>query len=626
MGVGMAVLKQIGGHGTGTEYSVSSAVTVLGRHDTCGICIPSPAISRHHFQITNDGSHYFIEDLSSRNGTLLNSKPIRSRMLLVDGDTIEVSSMAFKFLTRDSLSEMSGSWGVRAEVISLTRGPVADGGDDSVRRQSVGHGDLISVEELGSDSINSGNILARIPVNDGGAAWPVIRNSTQKLNFALRLLFSLRKVHKPEEIIARCLQFLFETFATAERISLVLRDDTEAGIRVNAAVSRKAGEVVKICLPVIRQTMQSCEALLFLDHARGESQSIPEFHTGAMRIVMAAPMSGLLGRSLGVVQVDTSNSKEPLTADNLELLVILMHVVSTALEHADDVEARLATVISQHAAGAIEQQRSIVEPALQPNIPGFRINRRRLCSGRNSRDFVDYFRCSNGRIACALCEISELTTAATFSVTAVFRVLAEAVLSSNSAAEALNLARTMMRRRQAEAGADVSVALLIIDSEGSNVDVSTAGAFAIYKGSADNFVQLPHGSAPDSSPLSWNPEKKAKDGVTCSQQSITSCQSVVHLAARDRLVVFTKSMIDLNSSIPEIFGKGRAALGGSESSSGVGSIFEARLAERVLQLPGDSVTRNGVAFLTIQRTAGGEEVDFNADTTVATSESGIINI
>ena len=152
MGVGMAVLQQIGGNGTGTEYAVSAAVTVFGRHDSCGISIPSPAVSRHHFQITNDGTHYFIEDLNSRNGTLLNGKPLRLRMLLVNGDRIEVSSMAFKFLTRDSLSEVSGSWGVRAEVISLTRGPVATGGDDSARRQTVDRGDLISVEELGSDA------------------------------------------------------------------------------------------------------------------------------------------------------------------------------------------------------------------------------------------------------------------------------------------------------------------------------------------------------------------------------------------------------------------------------------------------------------------------------------------
>ncbi|HLX23723.1 MAG TPA: FHA domain-containing protein [Usitatibacter sp.] len=55
-----------------TEMELSKAVTVVGRHPTCDICIDHPAISGRHmlFRIVN--TTIYVEDLASTNGTKVN--------------------------------------------------------------------------------------------------------------------------------------------------------------------------------------------------------------------------------------------------------------------------------------------------------------------------------------------------------------------------------------------------------------------------------------------------------------------------------------------------------------------------------------------------------------------------
>ena len=55
-----------------TEVELSKAVTVVGRHPTCDICIDHPAISGRHllFRIVNTTT--YVEDLASTNGTKVN--------------------------------------------------------------------------------------------------------------------------------------------------------------------------------------------------------------------------------------------------------------------------------------------------------------------------------------------------------------------------------------------------------------------------------------------------------------------------------------------------------------------------------------------------------------------------
>jgi hypothetical protein len=69
---------------------VEDDVTIIGRQSECGVSLPSSTVSRRHAQIRRDGSHFFVSDLSSTNGTLLNREPVIGEELLHDRDEIGV--------------------------------------------------------------------------------------------------------------------------------------------------------------------------------------------------------------------------------------------------------------------------------------------------------------------------------------------------------------------------------------------------------------------------------------------------------------------------------------------------------------------------------------------------------
>ncbi|MFB3882681.1 MAG: FHA domain-containing protein [Armatimonadota bacterium] len=65
-------------------------VATIGRNPDCEIALPSSTVSRRHAQIRREGSHFFLQDLNSTNGTLLNREPVIGEELLHDRDEIGV--------------------------------------------------------------------------------------------------------------------------------------------------------------------------------------------------------------------------------------------------------------------------------------------------------------------------------------------------------------------------------------------------------------------------------------------------------------------------------------------------------------------------------------------------------
>ena len=69
---------------------LSDAVTIVGRQLDCVICLPSSTVSRRHAQVRREGGQYYLQDLNSTNGTLLNREPVIGEELLHDRDEIGV--------------------------------------------------------------------------------------------------------------------------------------------------------------------------------------------------------------------------------------------------------------------------------------------------------------------------------------------------------------------------------------------------------------------------------------------------------------------------------------------------------------------------------------------------------
>jgi diguanylate cyclase (GGDEF)-like protein len=87
----------------GTHVMIVKEV-VIGRDPQCGLPLEDDGISRRHCRVGPDADGgYFIEDLRSTNGTLLNGQPLAGRARLCAGDRIYMGACVVKFTDADAL-------------------------------------------------------------------------------------------------------------------------------------------------------------------------------------------------------------------------------------------------------------------------------------------------------------------------------------------------------------------------------------------------------------------------------------------------------------------------------------------------------------------------------------------
>jgi pSer/pThr/pTyr-binding forkhead associated (FHA) protein len=68
---------------------------VIGRGTECDVVIHDLKASRQHCKLTRQQNGFLLEDLSSRNGTLVNGQPIKEPILLRANQTFQIGDTMF---------------------------------------------------------------------------------------------------------------------------------------------------------------------------------------------------------------------------------------------------------------------------------------------------------------------------------------------------------------------------------------------------------------------------------------------------------------------------------------------------------------------------------------------------
>jgi hypothetical protein len=80
--------------------------TLIGRSQHNDICLPSPYLSRHHAVIVGTPEGYYLVDLNSANGVLLNGQKIE-RAALCDEDILAIGPFRLKVQVPEALAQGS---------------------------------------------------------------------------------------------------------------------------------------------------------------------------------------------------------------------------------------------------------------------------------------------------------------------------------------------------------------------------------------------------------------------------------------------------------------------------------------------------------------------------------------
>ncbi len=119
------------GPGVGRDHALGASECVVGRDPAATFTIDDSLASRRHFRVVAEGGIWYVEDLGSTNGTLVNgSRAQRSR--LSDGDTIRAGKTRLTFVQKDLFG---GSGSAAAAQPAAKPAPAPKGPPAPVRRR-----------------------------------------------------------------------------------------------------------------------------------------------------------------------------------------------------------------------------------------------------------------------------------------------------------------------------------------------------------------------------------------------------------------------------------------------------------------------------------------------------------
>ncbi len=69
----------------------------LGRQPDCAIALSDGRVSHRHARVESIGGLWFVSDLGSRNGTLVNGGPVQARKTLFHDDVIQLGRTLLQY-------------------------------------------------------------------------------------------------------------------------------------------------------------------------------------------------------------------------------------------------------------------------------------------------------------------------------------------------------------------------------------------------------------------------------------------------------------------------------------------------------------------------------------------------
>jgi serine phosphatase RsbU (regulator of sigma subunit)/pSer/pThr/pTyr-binding forkhead associated (FHA) protein len=381
----MAFLHVDSGPTTGTQYTIEAAKTILGRHPECDVVLDVAAVSRQHAQIMRVNSDFLIEDLGSRNGTIVNGQLIENQYALKEGDHVKICDLDFTFFLTPPSAELAG--------------PTVRGGDNS----SI----ALLVDDPQGQS--SSTVMSTFDVSSSRTGAFLTERPEVKLQAMMEIAQSLGKALSLEEVLPKLLDSLFKVFLQADRGFVVLRAG-EDGPLAPKAVKHRHGEndaTVRISRTIANQAMETREAILSADASTDDrfnmAQSIADFQ---IRSFMCAPLINGDGAALGVLQVDTLDQRRRFNEQDLQVLASVASQAAIAIDNAQLHERALRqNAIERDLELAHKVQKGLL-PSEPPVVPGYHFFSYYDSANEVGGDYYDYVELPGGRMAVVLGDVS----------------------------------------------------------------------------------------------------------------------------------------------------------------------------------------------------------------------------
>jgi serine phosphatase RsbU (regulator of sigma subunit) len=368
--------------GARERFAIAKERVTIGRSRESDIFLPDQWLSRHHAEIRRDGDLFFVVDLGSKNGTLLNGEQVATRQRLHHGDVITLGEHVLTFADDAAGEDDAAPEGTRIfsarEMSDIRTKPSMD------------------PEELARQS----RVLA-------------------VLQDAMRQLVQ----HQPlDTLFETILNLLFEA-VPAERAAILLLEGQPPQPVVKASRARQ-GQVppARVSRSIVRKVVDGQKSLLIPNLLEDASFSTQDsiLSTG-IRSAVSAPLlytstTGGPDAVIGLVYLDSLMRSRPFTEEDTNVVTALANLAAAKIENVRLLEESLEKRrLEEDMRVAAEIQRGLL-PGQAPVVPGYGIVGSNTPSRSVGGDYYD-FALDGGKVLFALGDVSGKGTGAALLMT-----------------------------------------------------------------------------------------------------------------------------------------------------------------------------------------------------------------
>jgi sigma-B regulation protein RsbU (phosphoserine phosphatase) len=434
----MAEISIDTGDGSRERFSLAKERVTIGRSRDSDIFLPDQWLSRHHAEILRKDVTFFLHDLGSKNGTLLNGEPVHGDRRLRHGDVITLGEHVLTFSTEEAEEDSQPPEGTRIfsakELSDIKTRPSID--PEELLRQN-------RVLEVLSQAARS--LLAHRPLPD-------------LFEDVLNLLFAA---------------------VPCERAAILLLEGQPPEPAVKASRSRGGQPLLsKVSRSIARRVLERRETMLLpnlLEDAAFSTQD--SILSTGIRSALCAPLwftSATADQDavIGLVYLDSLAMTRPFTEEDARIVTALANVAAAKIENVRLLEQSMEMRrLEEDMRVAAEIQRGLL-PGDAPVVSGYGL----VGSNRPCRtvggDYYD-FALQQGKLMLALGDVSGKGTGAALLMT-VLRAAVRGLWNEASVADAVSRINSTVCQN-VTAGKYITYFMARLDPPTGHVDYVNAG-------------------------------------------------------------------------------------------------------------------------------------------------------
>ncbi len=385
--------------------------TTIGRSARNDLCVEDPFASRLHADVRRRGDGFWISDLGSANGTLINGTRMAAPVMLHDRDLIRIGETEIEYT-----EQLDTAPARRKTNLLFTDEPYQ--GRHSWAEMTIGPAAKSSAAEIISTlERESGSLGGVSPPPAEGA-----RRADDTLSMITRVSLTLLSPLSLEETLRQVLDCVFEVVRADRGYVMLFESPADKSVKEPELVckafkhrqlmSNELIEEIEISHTISEQVLRNGVSVLTSD-----AQQDPRFQEkqsivfGGSRSIMAVPLA-VEKRVSGMIYVDTQLPDHRFTEREIQLLTLIAGVAAIRIENMSLLELREEQRRLANELQVASEIQLTLHPDRPPTIDGYDLDGYSFPCYEVGGDYYDFIARSDDRWVIALGDVSGKGTGA----------------------------------------------------------------------------------------------------------------------------------------------------------------------------------------------------------------------